>query len=73
MIAIKKGEPNLGLVALQQKAKKKRLAPQEAFKTLRNPLKETIRAQMVKEQGGLCAYCMCRIPRPDVAPNIAPM
>lgn len=61
---IKKDEPG-GLAELRQKALERGLSPEEAYDTLRNPLKEQVRASLVEEQGGLCAYCMCRIPRSD--------
>lgn len=60
----KKAEPD-GLAELRQQAIDQGLAPEEAYDTLCNPLKEHVRSSLVEEQGGLCAYCMCRIPRSD--------
>lgn len=62
MIPIKRGEPPQELVERQKEAESQHLPPDAAYDTLRNPLKEQVRKQLVKEQGGLCAYCMCRIP-----------
>ena len=63
MIAIqKKSEPE-GLAQLRQKAIDEELSPKEAYALLRNPLKEQVRDRPVEEQGKICAYCMCRIPR----------
>ena len=70
MIAIKKqGEP-AGLTRLRERAVAAGLSPKEAYDTLRNPLKEQVRNSLLEEQGQLCAYCMCRIPRKDVDPGI---
>lgn len=60
----KKAEPD-GLAELRQQAIERGLSPEEAYDTLCNPLKEHVRGSLVEEQGGLCAYCMCRIPRSD--------
>lgn len=60
----KKAEPD-GLAELRQKAAERGLSPEAAYKTLRNPLKKRVRDSLVEEQGGLCAYCMCKIPRSD--------
>lgn len=73
MIPIKKGLPLSDLVLLQQKAQEVGASPEDAFAMLRNPLKGLVRDQLVTEQGGLCAYCMCRIPRNDVGSNIPPI
>lgn len=60
----KKAEPD-GLAELRQQAIERGLSPEEAYDTLCNPLKEHVRDSLVEEQGGLCAYCMCKIPRSD--------
>lgn len=49
------------------------LSPEDAYKRLKNPLKSEVRNSLVNEQGGLCAYCMCKIPRMDVEPHITPI
>ena len=73
MIAIqKKSEPE-GLAQLRQKAIDEELSPKEAYALLRNPLKEQVRDRPVEEQGKICAYCMCRIPRQDADPVITPI
>ena len=36
-------------------------------------LKKKVKDSLITEQGKLCAYCMCRIPRNDVAVEIAPI
>lgn len=68
MIEIKKGHPPEGLVALAQQAAEQCLTPEEAYATLRNPLKTTVLECLMKEQGHLCAYCMRKIP--DERPGI---
>lgn len=60
----KKAEPD-GLAELRRKAAEQGLSPEAAYKTLHNPLKKRVRDSLVEEQGGLCAYCMCKIPRSD--------
>lgn len=73
MIAIqKKSEPE-GLAQLRQKAMDEGLSPTKAYALLKNPLKEQVRDSLVEEQGQICAYCMCRIPRQDVDPVITPI
>lgn len=61
----KKSEPE-GLRLLREEAARRGLSPEQAYNTLRNPLKKDVLDALVKEQGRLCAYCMCRIPRSDV-------
>lgn len=70
MIIIKKGSPPQKLISLQNKAKLQEKNPRESFRMLRNPLKKQVLTQLVDEQGQLCAYCMCRIPRTDADINI---
>lgn len=73
MIAIqKRSEPN-GLAQLRQQAVDAGLSSKNAYDTLRNPLKSQVRNNLVEEQGSLCAYCMCRIPRTNVPPPITPI
>lgn len=69
MIPIKRGEPPQELVELQKWAESQHLSPKAAYDALQNPLKEQVRKQLVEEQGGLCAYCMCHIP--EVGSEIA--
>lgn len=73
MIAIKKEAEPAGLKELREEAADRGLSPKEAYQTLVDPLKRKVRKSLVREQGQLCAYCMCRIPRTDVAPRIAPI
>lgn len=64
ILITKKAEPE-GLAELKRKAAERGLSPGAAYKTLRNPLRKRVLDSLVEEQGGLCAYCMCRIPRSD--------
>ncbi len=73
MIAISKNAEPDGLANLRHNAIQRNLSPKAAFKTLRDPLKSRVRIALQQEQGELCAYCMCRIPRADVSPGIAPV
>ena len=73
MIAIKKEAEPADLKELRKEAANRGLSPKEAYQTLVDPLKRKVRKSLVREQGQLCAYCMCRIPRTDVAPRIAPI
>ena len=73
MIAIQKTVEPAGLAELRRQAVEARLSPKEAYDTLKNPLKTTVRDSLVEEQGQLCAYCMCRIPRSDMDPGITPI
>ena len=73
MIAITKGIPPAGLLALHNKEIENNWSPQKAYEKLKNPLKEQVRNQIIHEQGQLCAYCMSKIPRDDVEPEIAPI
>lgn len=70
MIEIKKGIEPDELKKLREDPEVKSLAPKDAFKMLMNPLKAQIAEQLKKEQGQLCVYCMCRIPREDKDPGI---
>lgn len=62
MIKIKKNNPPAGLEKLREEAERKQYDANEAFRSLKNPLKEEVRRSLVVEQGHLCAYCMRRIP-----------
>lgn len=73
MIFIHKTTAPQELFDLQQTVISEGLSPEEAYKTLKNPLKDRIRNQLLNEQGHICAYCMCRIPRDDIDPEIAPV
>ncbi len=75
MIEVKKGAEPDELRTLRIQARKDGLSPQEAYDKLnRDPqLKIKVKNSLVKEQGKLCAYCMCRIPRNDVDVEIAPI
>ncbi len=73
MIKIIKGTEPEGLKRLRERCAREGLSESDAYKRLKNPLKERVRRQMVEEQGQLCAYCMCRIPRTDVEEGISPI
>ena len=62
MIEIKKSSAPPDLVKLQQDAVAQGLTANQAYDTLRNPLKGDIIELLLKEQGHICAYCMRRIP-----------
>lgn len=47
-------------------------SPRDAYNQLKNPLKTTVLNSLSEEQGHLCAYCMARIPNPDVVSEIPP-
>lgn len=70
MIAIQKRAELTELMRLRQQAIAYGLSPKDAYATLRKPLKSKVRDNLVEEQGQLCAYCMCRIPRADADPHI---
>lgn len=73
MIPIHKCVEPDGLSELRQEAIEQGLTQAEAYATLKGQLKEDVRNSLVAEQGQLCAYCMCRIPRSDVDDGIAPI
>ena len=62
MIEIKKTVAPSELVILQQDAVAQNLSANEAYDTLRNPLKGNVIHQLMCDQGHLCAYCMRKIP-----------
>ncbi|MGL4854340.1 MAG: retron system putative HNH endonuclease, partial [Lentisphaeria bacterium] len=73
MIAINKNAAPDGLIALRKKAIEGNLSPKDAYSSLKNPLKSDVRNCLIEEQGRICAYCMCRIPHPNVDPAITPI
>lgn len=73
MIPIQKKAEPVGLTHLRQKAVDASLSPKAAYDKLRNPLKKQVRDSLVEEQGQLCAYCMCKIPRTDADLQITPI
>lgn len=73
MIPIRKRSEPSELTELRKKAIERGLSPEEAYKTLKGIEKEKVRHSLLLEQGHLCAYCMCRIPRNDVDADIAPI
>lgn len=73
MIAINKGVEPAELTELRRKAIKKGLSPEEAYKKLKGNNKEIVRQSLLREQGHLCAYCMCSIPRNDVSAGVTPI
>ena len=58
---------------MRRRAIERGLSPKDAYETLRGTKKEKVRNSLLHEQGQLCAYCMCRIPRNDVDAKIAPI
>ena len=69
MIEIKKSSAPPDLVKLQQDAVAQGLTANQAYDTLRNPLKGDIIELLLKEQGHICAYCMRRIPDERISPD----
>ncbi len=67
MILIVKAPAPEALLSLRKKAAEKGLSPRQAYHLLNKNanLKNKVRNALIQEQGGLCAYCMCRIPRGD--------
>ena len=47
---------------LKQKVMSQNLDPDHEYKKLKNPLKNKVLEQLMKEQGHVCAYCMRTIP-----------
>ena len=62
MIKINKQSPPIELLELKNAAIEKNLNADEAYRTLVNPLKSSVRQSLITEQGHLCAYCMRKIP-----------
>lgn len=75
MIEIKKNTEPIELRTLREQAARDGLSPEDAYKRLQrnSELKKKVKDSLITEQGKLCAYCMCRIPRNDVAVEIAPI
>lgn len=73
MIPIRKNIEPRELTELRRKAIEKGLSPENAYRTLKGTTKEKVRNSLLQEQGQLCAYCMCKIPRNDVDAEIAPI
>ena len=69
MIVVKKGLEPDGLKELREDPSVARLAPKDAYKMLMNPLKQEVIDSLKHDQGQLCVYCMCRIPRNDKDPE----
>lgn len=66
MIVIHKGLEPDNLRTLRARTTRMGLSPERAYAKLKNPLKQIVLDSLVEEQGHLCAYCMCEIPRKDV-------
>ena len=77
MIFIKKNSEPSGLQTLRAQAVADGCSPNEAYDRLNRDrtLKIAVKSSLIAEQGHLCAYCMCRIPRTDIdsSANIAPI
>ena len=70
MIVIKKGTEPDELEKLRNECLEMGLSPKESYAMLRNPLKTKVLECLKRDQGQLCAYCMCKIPREDKDPGI---
>ena len=73
MILIKKGNEPEVLQKLREKCIEEGLTAEQAYKRLRGKRKDKVRDFLMRDQSGLCAYCMCRIPRNDVPDKISPI
>lgn len=73
MILITKGEEPQELGKLRKIAALKQLTPGQSYAKLKPFLKKQVRRSLVKEQGSLCAYCMCRIPSSRTPRAITPI
>lgn len=65
MIAVKKGIEPDGLRQLREECMEAGLSPKASYDRLRKPLKAEVLECLKRDQGQLCVYCMCRIPRED--------
>lgn len=65
MIPVSKGNEPIELKELRESVKNEGLTPKEEFDRLRNPLKSEVLQVLKRDQGQLCVYCMCKIPRED--------
>ena len=70
MIVIKKGTEPDELEKLRNECLEMGLSPKESYAMLRNPLKTEVLECLKRDQGQLCVYCMCKIPREDRDPGI---
>ncbi|MCF0233700.1 MAG: hypothetical protein HUK22_01825, partial [Thermoguttaceae bacterium] len=56
---------------MEKEAREKGLAPRAAYELISGETKNAVRESLIRDQGGLCAYCMRRIPdERDVAPAV---
>jgi len=62
MIAIVKQEPPEVLIERQKQAKEKKLNSHDSYALLSGVDKKIILKRLLEEQGGLCAYCMRKLP-----------
>ncbi len=63
MIVVRKGTEPDALQVLREFCKSQGLSAKEAYRELKNPLKGEVLHCLKRDQGQLCVYCMCRIPR----------
>ncbi|MBQ0000496.1 MAG: TIGR02646 family protein [Clostridiales bacterium] len=73
MIKIVKGPEPEVLTRKRKNAEKKHATPNDAYASLSSSDKKTIRESLVHDQGKLCAYCMCRIPRSGLPQGVTPI
>ena len=69
MIKIHKQPPPKELVDLKAEAANRHLSPDDAYRLLVNPLKNSVMQQLMVEQGHLCAYCMRQLPDDRTMPE----
>lgn len=69
MIVVKKSAEPKELKTLREECLAAGLPPKESFAMLRNPLKQKVLESLKRDQGQLCVYCMCRIPREPSNPE----
>ncbi len=69
MIKVDKGTAPADLVRLQSISVASGDTPKEAYKRLRSSLKTLVTNSLAREQGHLCAYCMCRISKDENTPE----
>lgn len=60
MVPISKWKEPVELIQVRKKVEKTGRIP--VYEDLQNPEKNKVLEKLIMEQGGLCAYCMCRIP-----------
>lgn len=65
MIPVTKGNEPIELKELRESVKNEGLTPKNEFMLLRNPQKSKVLHALKRDQGQLCVYCMCTIPRED--------